>query len=411
MLKILILGAGDGQIPLILKCKEKGFNVLVVSPNDSYPGIVLADHVYYFDVRDKYSILAIAQKENIDAVITDQLDEAIVTAAFIAEKLKLKGIGIDTSMKFTNKSYMRKLASSLGINVPLNEVAGSLDESIHIAYKIGYPVIIKPIDGASSKGVYKIDNDMQMKVNFSKSKSYSLQKKVLVEQFIEKEIEYCVEAYTRDFQVKNLAIGHRDYFKLEHVFIPQATLLIDSLSAKSDIERQVLNINKTLIKGFLLPFGITHGEYIVEKNTKKIFLVEIAARGGGVGISSDLIPACCGVDVISLLIEDATENTRHFDIKVAKGASAYFCYLLPEGKILKIENLNKISELDRILKVTINVKEGEDTYSHENKYARKGPFLVVGRDKKECYETLEEIKSTLKISVNTSQGVQSIIWN
>lgn len=411
MSKVLILGAGEGQIPLILKCKKKGFVTLIVSPNDSFPGVILADRVFYFDVRDKYSILAIAQEEDIDAVITDQLDEAVVTVAFIAERLNLKGIGIDTAMKFTNKSYMKKLASSLGINVPLNEVAVSQNEAIHIAHKIGYPVIIKPIDGASSKGVYKIDNDMQMRVNFSKSKSYSLQKKVLVEQFIEKEMEYCVEAYTRNFQVKNLAIGHRDYFKLEHVFIPQATLLIDSLSAKSDIERQIMDINKALIEGFLLPFGITHGEYIVEKNTKKIFLVEIAARGGGVGISSDLIPACCGVDVISLLLEDVAGNNRSFDIKIVRGASAYFCYLLPEGKILKIENLNKISELDNILKVIINVKEGEETFSYENKYARKGPFLVTGRDKKECYETLEEIKSILRIFVNTPQGVQSIIWN
>ncbi|MEZ5336075.1 MAG: hypothetical protein R2741_13015 [Methanolobus sp.] len=48
-------------------------------------------------------------------------------------------------------------------------------------------------------------------------------------------------------------------------------------------------INKKLVEGFGLKFGFTHSEYIVEDETGEIYLVEIAARGGGNYISSDIM--------------------------------------------------------------------------------------------------------------------------
>ena len=43
MKKIMILGAGIYQVPLILKAKEMGLYTLVVSYPGPYPGFALAD--------------------------------------------------------------------------------------------------------------------------------------------------------------------------------------------------------------------------------------------------------------------------------------------------------------------------------------------------------------------------------
>ena len=55
--KLMILGAGIYQVPLIKKAKEMGLETLVVSIKGNYQGIALADSVYEIDTRDYEKIL------------------------------------------------------------------------------------------------------------------------------------------------------------------------------------------------------------------------------------------------------------------------------------------------------------------------------------------------------------------
>ena len=50
--KLMILGAGIYQVPLIKKAKEMGLETLVVSIKGNYPGIALEDSFYEIDTRD-----------------------------------------------------------------------------------------------------------------------------------------------------------------------------------------------------------------------------------------------------------------------------------------------------------------------------------------------------------------------
>jgi len=50
--KVMVLGAGRGQLPIINLFHYYGQKVLVVSPNGDYPGFKVADDVIYEDVRN-----------------------------------------------------------------------------------------------------------------------------------------------------------------------------------------------------------------------------------------------------------------------------------------------------------------------------------------------------------------------
>lgn len=63
MKKIMILGAGIYQVPLILKAKEMGLYTLVVSYPGPYPGFALADECLYLDTRDEAGILKAAREK------------------------------------------------------------------------------------------------------------------------------------------------------------------------------------------------------------------------------------------------------------------------------------------------------------------------------------------------------------
>ena len=70
MKKILILGAGIYQVPLIKTAKRLGLYTIVASIPGKYPGFELADKVYYENTTDVGKILAIARREQIDGIIS-----------------------------------------------------------------------------------------------------------------------------------------------------------------------------------------------------------------------------------------------------------------------------------------------------------------------------------------------------
>jgi len=45
--KILVLGAGRDQVPIIKKAQEMGFYVIAVSPKGDFDGLKIANAVFY----------------------------------------------------------------------------------------------------------------------------------------------------------------------------------------------------------------------------------------------------------------------------------------------------------------------------------------------------------------------------
>lgn len=409
-MNIAILGAGIGQVPLILKAKSRGWKTIVVSPVGSYPGIKMADSLIEEDVRKVEAVIEKLRAYNVSAVLTDQLDSAVESVAYISEKLNLKGITTEVARKFKDKFYMLQCAQKLGIKVPSFTLTDNVSDAIHFAECIGYPIIMKPHDSSASKGVSRVDSPCELRERYECTKNFSSNQKVLIQQYIEKEVEYCVEAYTRNFKVQNIAIGKRDYFKSRTDFIPQATLLKSSQSTLEPCEKKILEMNKLLIEGLGLPFGITHGEYMVEEQSGEVYLVEIAARGGGVGISSILVPACTGVDLVDCLLDDISENNHELPFVKDDGVAAYFCFMLKDGIVSSIQGVDEIKQIPEVIGFVENVTIGASVTRGSNKYARKGPIHVKSKSTEECYQILDKIKGMLYVNMNGEKESNGVIW-
>ena len=61
--KLLILGAGVYQVPLILKAKEMGLYTIAASYAGPYPGLAIADEVWEIDTTDYHHLLQKAQPD------------------------------------------------------------------------------------------------------------------------------------------------------------------------------------------------------------------------------------------------------------------------------------------------------------------------------------------------------------
>jgi carbamoyl-phosphate synthase large subunit len=185
----------------------------------------------------------------------------------------------------------------------------------------------------------------------------------------------------------------------------------DADSAQSNLESRLKELNVDLVQGFGLKYGITHAEYIYDNVSDNLYLVEIAARGGGVFISSDLIPAACGINAIDLLVKENIGLSNYEPINIINGASAYFCYLLPCGVISSIEGVEKVLSTNGVYKAYFdNVDVGMLIQSINDKSSRKGPILVKAESKNDCYRIINNVKKVLDIRVCFNGEFFDAIW-
>ncbi|MEZ5336273.1 MAG: hypothetical protein R2741_14115, partial [Methanolobus sp.] len=83
----------------------------------------------------------------------------------------------------------------------------------------------------------------------------------------------------------------------------------------------------------------------------------------------------------------------------------------PEGFVKEIRGLEKIKSVPGVHKVYIeHIYPGMKTKPMTDKGNRLGPIIIKGKSKKECENTIDEIKSLFEIDVETSEGIKGIIW-
>ena len=406
---VVILGAGRGQMPIYEICLNLGCKVVFVTPKGDYPGIGKAE-VRYANVMDYKAVYEIAKEVGADAVISDQLDAGIFSCAYVSEKLNLIGIGPDVAKRFTNKYEMRKYAEKAGVAVP-KFIAVKTSQEIKEA-KIEYPVLIKPSDNASSRGIYLVDDEAELLSHFDETKGYSSEGVVLVESYI-RGTEYVVESYTRNREITNLIIGHSDYFDIPKRFVPKGRVFRDASIANTHIEKKVLEANNKLIKTYGLPFGTTHGEFIYNEPEDEVYLVEIAARGGGEFICGTLIPLASGIRANEMMVKHSLGIEYEVPQKHLGKASAYFSYMLPEGVIISIDGIDKVKKIKGVFDPMFdNIAVGMRTPPIRDKASRKGPLLVEGDTEEDCYKVRTAMMEVLDIKVKTDSGeIKGIIWD
>ena len=403
---ILIIGAGDFQRPLVQRA-SLSYNVLLAAPvvSDVFKPYI-ADALL-IDVRDKEGILAYAREKSICGVITDQTDIAVRSVAYVAENLGLPGIGYETGCLFTDKSLMRKRMAELGIKLLPNRTVSSFDEALAYYREIGGNVIIKPLDTQGSRGVQICRSEEELEAKYAEAARWSSNHNVLIERFATGR-EFLVEGLSLDYEFRNLCIGDTLYFDLPDAFAAKSRIF--PTEADAGLRQRVLDLNTRIITGFGLKQGLTHSEYIMDGDD--IYLIETAARGGGVFISSDLIHYSCGLDTEGFLLDIATGQQKGLPpIKPQQCVCGYLAFYIPVGKVVRVSGVREVqalpfvhrNQLDK-LHVGIENKEG-----HTDKTSRLA-LIISAPDRETFKERAALVRSMLQVETETENGILPLIW-
>ena len=404
--RILIIGAGTFQLPIIKRAAEK-YEVLVAAPKIPEEYHRYIDGQCLCDVRDQEAILSYAKEQNIDGVITDQTDIPVRTVAYVAENLGLPGIGYESSILFTNKDLMRRRMEELGIPTLPNEKVYSEDEAVEFFEKISGPVILKPIDNQGSRGLSKCLTEDEVRSGFANADRWSSKGGAVIEKCATGR-EFVVEGMAFDGRFRNLCIGDTNYFTSMKVFA--AMNRIFPTNAPAQLEEKVLDLNKRIIEGFGLKQGITHSEFKMEGD--EVYLIETAARGGGVYISSDLISLSTGLDTEEFLLNIALgQQEKMPEVEWQKECCGYSAFFVPFGKILRADGIEEVKALPFVHSNQLDeIKVGTETKgSHTDKTSRLA-IIITAPDQKTWYERQAMIREMLKVEVENEEGICGLIW-
>ena len=185
MKRILILGAANDQLPLILKSKELGYYVIVCDRTTTNPGLKFVDKHYQVDYMDRETILKIA-KEQIDGVISNS-ELVMQNVAYVCEALGLRGNSLESIRNLGEKDLFRKLQKDAGVFAPKQADVSSEEEAVEAIRDMKLPVLIKPCRNSASRGIFKIEyfDESLIKKSFADSLKNSWNQNVSIEEFVE----------------------------------------------------------------------------------------------------------------------------------------------------------------------------------------------------------------------------------
>ncbi len=402
----MILGASRFQVPLIRKAKNMGLTTIVASIDGDYPGFKEADISLRVNVTDREKILEKAQELQIDAIVTNQTDLPVTTVAYVAERMNLPGNGLACAQRFANKYLMRQAAAGCGFVSVSYQKVNTVAEAVEVAKSMRYPLIVKPVSSQGSRGVAKVRNEAELIERVRLAKQYDAQGEVIVEEYFEGR-EVTMDGLVLGSKFYNLPLGDTELFEIPDLSIAKAGLFPSTLD--SELQQKVRNLNSKLVETLGLGFGLTHSEFRVCEQTGEVMLLEIAARGGGAYISSDVVPLACGLDVETILLRLSLGETPSESIALQQRAAGYyFIGNLPVGTVMEIRGLEEAKNIPGVQAMVSDLKIGSRISEMSDKTSRPAIFLLSGETRQGVDKAIGTLSKTVAIVVKTFNGVVTV---
>lgn len=396
----IILGGTIPHKVLVENLKERGYYTILIDYLDNPPAKASAHEHLRESTLDKEKVLEIARSKNAELVISTSVDQANVTACYVAEELGLPSpYTYKTALTVTNKILMKKKMKEH--NIPTSnfikvDCATNIDK-IHL----NFPVVIKPADSTGSKGVRKVENLSNLKSHIGEAFSISRSGEVIIEEFIDgKEIQ--VDFFVQNSEVRLVLTREKIKIKSDKDSVLQSIGSLVPANISQKVYDDIQEIAKKIVHAFNLRTTSLFIQAIVDKDA--INVIEFACRIGG-GLSFSMIKIITGFDILNATVD--TFLGVQSIIKCQTPTMFYstnLIYTLPGkfGKILGFQELlrDKIIEQFYIFKT-----EGSTIGSNMTSGDRVGAFLIKAPDRVSLVKKIREAFQRVSVYDENGQNI------
>lgn len=408
-MRALVIGGSCPQIVLIDQLKKRGVFTILADNNINAVAHLFADEFVKADILDINAVKKIVIEKRIDFLIAVCADQVLLTVSKISEELQLPCyIDYETVCKVSDKGRMKKIFQQYGIPSSKYIFADKLNSAI--ISDMDYPLVVKPSDTYSAKGVRKAMNYGELQEFFEDALHISRSRKVIVEEYVEG------DELTVDFQIvdgiahflcasNTEKVNYKDRFLAFRTRYPAA------------VSQQTVNRIKIMGQKIADAFKLKNTPMLIQLITddKKESILEFSTHTGG-GAKYLLIKMATGFDPITSVI-DLTLEGRSVVGKI-KSESNYitneFLYSYPgyfdhlegfeelkeEGIISEYwqlkwkgaEMVNALTSSDRVASITIQANTMEELIKKHNEAAKRMKVINTQGKDMMLHELLTDIK-------------------
>lgn len=335
-MKALVLCGGVPQIAVTKELKSRGITVVMADMNEKVPGRAYADVFYPVSTLDVEGIRKVAVTEKVDFLISVCADQVLQVVAQLSEELGLPCyIDYETAVNVSKKSYMKRIFVENGVPTSRHVILEQLEPE-KISH-LRYPLIVKPVDAYSSRGVKRADSYEELIPAFAEAVQISRTDTAVVEEFIIGD-ELTVDVYVEEGKAHVLCVSNLYKIGEDGKFVINRSRIPGDIT--DDIAAQIADTAQKIADAFCLRNTPMLIQMICDG--KKISVVEFCARTGG-GIKFLMIKKVSGFDVIKAVVDLTLGQIPHVgQIKKADKLTVNeFIYCNP-GELDRVEGFEAL---------------------------------------------------------------------
>ncbi len=284
--------AQGGNVVLITKEKmlhedwpREVIDEIFAVPNDASVELFLDLVSHIAKTRKPHRIVAL---EEFDVVI----------AALAREHLCLSGLSSSSAKRFRDKLTMSIKARDAGLRVPDFVPAINHEEISEYLKRVPPPWVLKPRSDVSAIGIRRLESaaeawsvieELNQRESLRERASYHL-----ISRFVPGEV-FHVDSLVHEKRVVFSGVNKygRPPLQVAH---GGGAYISQTIAHNSAEKKQLLEINRRLIKAMGLDSGATHAEFIKGEADGEFYFLEIASRVGGAYIA-DVLEAATGINL------------------------------------------------------------------------------------------------------------------
>ena len=304
MKKLMILGGSRYALPVIKAAHDLDAYVITCDYLPDNIAHKYSDEYCNISIVEKEKVLEAAKSRNIDGIVSFACDPGVVTAAYVAEKMGLPFQGSYESTKILqDKGLFRQFLIDNGFNCPHAKRYTDPKEPFNDIEYFNWPVIVKPVDSAGSKGVTRVDNPKELDTAIETAIAGSIGSAFIIEDFLTfKGYHSSTDVFTIDGEVKFVSFSDQLFDTQANNPYTPAQIIWPSSRAEED-QKYLADEIQRLMKLLKMKTGIYNIESCVGEDGKP-YIMEVSPRGGGCKIA-ELQTLAYGIDFIEAEVRAA----------------------------------------------------------------------------------------------------------
>ncbi len=298
--KLMLLGGLRYLLPVIDAAHKQGYYVITADYLPDNIAHKYSDEYCNVSIIDKEAVLAKARELHIDGIMSFACDPGVVAASYVQNNMGLPSFGPFESIEILqNKDRFRAFLAANGFNVPWAFGFASKEEAWCARTKFSYPLIVKPVDSAGSKGCTRVDNEEKLISAIEYAFKYTVSGHIIIEEFIKKKgCSSDTDSYAQDGKLKFVSFcSQRFDVNATNPYTPA------SYSWPSTFTNEEEAYLTSEIQRLITLLGMKTSVFNIETRVgydNKPYIMELTPRGGGNRLC-EMLRYATGVDMITAI--------------------------------------------------------------------------------------------------------------